>query len=348
MLTQTRALGNQTVAVRGFIDSTGVITGRPGTFVGPGTVALSTSDIGRTSWQPGYKIELGYRFDDGTTIYANWMQLIDAHYHAGASLVPQGFAGPRDQTATFLTSAVYNFPPQFAGPPQKTAFDLQAGAGVYNEYGIWNGSTVQDIKFTQRFSQAELGTRIPVLQTDYSRVYALAGGRYAWFFERFQWRTVSFAVDGTATPFDTANYTNTLSQRMYGPFVGCGHEVFLANQFSLSLDLTAGLLFSVAKERYKYKLGDSDYAVGPQSPPVATKGGGDYFDLVPNANGAVNLWWYPTEGVQIRVGYTAMTFFNTRYMDEPIGFNYGSIDPQYKTQVFRLLHGFNVGVGFFF
>jgi hypothetical protein len=50
----------------------------------------------------------------------------------------------------------------------------------------------------------------------------------------------------------------------------------------------------------------------------------------------------------VRIGYNAMSFFNTRYMNEPIGFNFGNIDPSYKTKYFRLLHGFNVGLGFFF
>ena len=48
---------------------------------------------------------------------------------------------------------------------------------------------------------------------------------------------------------------------------------------------------------------------------------------MPNANAAVNLWWYPIDGVQIRVGYQAMTYFNTLYMLEPVGFNFGNIDP---------------------
>jgi hypothetical protein len=43
-----------------------------------------------------------------------------------------------------------------------------------------------------------------------------------------------------------------------------------------------------------------------------------------------------------------MSFFNTQYMRNPIGFNFGNIDPDYGTKVFRLIHGFNAGVGFFF
>jgi hypothetical protein len=35
-------------------------------------------------------------------------------------------------------------------------------------------------------------------------------------------------------------------------------------------------------------------------------------------------------------------------MTDPIGFNFGNIDPNYGVKVFRLVHGFNVGIGFFF
>ena len=48
--------------------------------------------FGRTTFQPGFQIETGYRFDDGTRIFANYLQLIDAHYSAGgdaAAVLPQ-------------------------------------------------------------------------------------------------------------------------------------------------------------------------------------------------------------------------------------------------------------------
>ena len=43
-----------------------------------------------------------------------------------------------------------------------------------------------------------------------------------------------------------------------------------------------------------------------------------------------------------------MTYFNTKYMQEPIGFNYSSVDPAYGTQFLRIYHGVNVGLGIFF
>src|SRR5262245_17242976 len=337
-LTQTRAIGSQVVARRGFFDASGLITGTPGTFVGSGTPAVITDDIGTRTFQPGFEVSIGYKFDTGTTVYAKYLQLSDAHYSSGATLVPFGFISRVDLADTFLTAPVFNFNPQFAGSQFNTAFDNAANGG-FNTYGIWNAASVIDIKFTQRYQQAELGGRIPMFATDYSRVYGLAGGRFAWFFERFFFRALDINNDGSVTPQTAATYTNTLSQRLYGAFVGCGHEVYLGKAFSASLDLTAAGYMSVAKKRAKYRLDDLT---------IQSKWGREDFDVVPSLTGDFNLWWYPVEGVQIRLGYSALTFFNTQYMLEPIGFNYSNIDPSYKTRYFRYLHGFHVGVGLFF
>ena len=88
---------------------------------------------------------------------------------------------------------------------------------------------------------------------------------------------------------------------------------------------------NVTKERVKYELGD-DTTQAKRSRNDTT--------LVPNANADMNLWWYPLEGVQVRFGYNAMTLFNTRYMKEPIAFDFGALDPAYENRAFRLVHGF--------
>ncbi|QDU21074.1 Lpg1974 family pore-forming outer membrane protein [Urbifossiella limnaea] len=425
MLTQTRTLGDQVVAYRGLIDSTGLLSGNAGTYIGQGVEALNTNQLGRTTYTPGFQVELGYRFEDGTRLYGNYMQLFDAHYSASASLVAEGFQAGPNLVNSFLVSPVYNFNPQYSGPASKLVQDLPGvgsrtvtqfvitGATVtvtqppplsnappiitttptvgtiqvsvpanqiivtrptqignvtavngntgallsstpvivnqpqgvaggnpgFNAYGIWNGASVMDMKFTQRYQQAEIGARIPVFQTDYSRVYGIAGVKFGWFFERFNWRTVSYDINGVAREVDQAFYTNTLSQRLYGPMVGAGHEIFVSNQFSLSCDLTAAMLLGVIKERTTYELGDKSNRA---------KRSNNEWALVPNANANLNLWWYPVEGVQVRVGYNALTYFNTQRMEEPVSFNVGAIDPKYDTQWFRLLHGVNVGVGLFF
>lgn len=338
MLTQTKALGNQSIGVRGFFDATGGVSGIPGTFVGSGTDALNTDRMGRREFQPGFRIEMGYKFDTGVRIYANYLQVYDAHYSAGASQTPLGFKSRADQADSFLSAPVFNFPTPFGGPQFDTAADNPINGG-FNTFGIWNAADAMDIKFTQRFQTAELGVRTPLFATDYSSVYGLAGGRFAWFFERFQWLTTDLDAFGNGLPGNNARYTNTLSQRMYGAFIGCGHELYLGNMFSASLDLTAAAFMNVHKERAKYKL---------ESFTTQSKFGREGFDLVPSATADFNLWFYPVEGVQMRIGYSGLTFFNTRQMREPVGFNYGNIDPNYGTRWFRLVHGFNVGVGFFF
>ena len=313
---------------------TGRSPGRPGRSWVRERRPFKPATFSPRTYQPGFNVELGYRFDDGTRIFANYMQLVDAHYSIGASLVPQGFGGPANLSATFLTTPVFNFNVAFGGPAFKSSL-----GDAFALYGIWNGASQMDMKFTQRYQEMNVGARVPLLQTEQSRVYGMAGGRFAWFFERFAWRAVSYDESGNTQPLFAADYTNTLSQRMYGPFIGCGHEIFAGNQFSCSLDLTGSILMDVAKQRAKYEIGDET---------VQSKWGREEFKMVPNANAAINLWWYPLPGVQIRAGYQAMTYFNTLYMLEPVGINYGNINPSYQTRYFRLIHGFNVGIGFFF
>lgn len=334
MLNQTRAIGNQTIARRGFYDITGELTGVNGALVGSGTEALNPRNFSAPTWTPGFNVEIGYRFDDGTRVFANYLQVYDAHYSLGASLVPPLYRARLDLADTFISSPVYNFNSFFAGPTDKVE-----GVPDRVVYGIWNAASQMDIKFTQRYQQAEVGARIPMYMSDYSRVYGIVGGRFGWFFERFGWRTVAFNADGIATAADAARYTNTLSQRMYGPMVGCGHEVFIADQFSVSLDVTGAMLLNVVKMRAKYIL---------ESEITQSKWGRQTWRLTPNLNAAFNAWWYPIEGVQVRLGYQALTYFNTLYMIDPVGFDFGNIDPGYKLKAFRLVHGFNLGIGFFF
>ena len=198
-LTQTRSIGNQTVAFRGLVDSRGLISGGvPGTYIGSGVTALTTQDFPRRGYQTGFNVGIGYKLDNGTSVYLSYMTQLDNSYHAGATLAAPFARSRADLADTFLTSGVYNFPPQFAGPLVKTVADdsnvngaADPGEGG-NFYGIWNGASVMDIQFDQRFTEWEIGARVPLLQTEYSRIYGLAGGRFNWFMERFKWRTVSF------------------------------------------------------------------------------------------------------------------------------------------------------------
>jgi hypothetical protein len=336
---QTFALGRQDVAFRGLVDTAGILTGAPGTQLGSFQVALNTSQFGRRSFQPGYKFTLGYKFENGLAVYATFGQLVREKYAAGASSATPLGRNTADLADSYLYSPVFNFSPDYSGPVVKTAFDVTSDAPFGSFYGIWNGATVMSIEFEQQFTHGDIAARVPVLQTEYSRVYGLGGFRYAWFYDRFFWRTVATDIEGVSFPSDVALYKNFLSQRMYGPMLGCGHEIYVGNRLGINLDLTGSLLASVVKERAYYELGDKT---------TKNKFSRNEFDLVPNANLDVGVMWYPIEGVQLRAGYTLQTFYATKQMGQPIAFNHGALDPQYDTLGFRYVQGFQFGVGFFF
>ncbi len=353
---QTWTLGKQLVAWRGLQDTTGAITTVPGTYIGSGVRALSTDQFGRSGYTPGFNLGAGFKFDDGSTITARIMHLTGQTYGAGATLATQYARNRADLVDSFLVSGVFNFPPEFGGPARRTAIEGQVVGRVVNPvtgavidpgrvvpdrafYGVWNGASNMVIEYKRWYNEAEIGGRTPILDSGASKVFALGGVRYHMFMDRFSWLSQIYDLNGNTGGRNEARYSNILSQRMYGPYIGCSHDWYLKDKFSLSTDLTAGLMINFAKERAKYELGDES---------IQVKRSVREIDLVPTAGGNVNLWWYPTKGVQVRVGYSANTFYNTLNQDQPIGFNYGGLDPVYGRQAFRMIHGLNIGFGIFF
>jgi hypothetical protein len=152
-------------------------------------------------------------------------------------------------------------------------------------------------------------------------------------------------LNGNFSAFDQALYTNVVSNRMYGPFIGVGYEKFLCETercgaFSLSLDLEAAILLDVVKQRAKYELGESE------APPQAKRSVTEY-NAVPELSALLKVWWYPIEGVQVQVGWDAMVFFNTIAARNPVDFNFGGLAPPWERTV-RLFDGFRVGIGLIF
>lgn len=348
--TQSWTMGNQLVAWRGLVDTTGVITTIPGTYLGSGARALSTDQFGRGGYTPGVNLGAGWKFDDGSTLTARIMHLTGQTYGAGATLATPFARSRVDLADTFLVSGVFNFPPQFAGPDRRTAiegttvgafppFDPGRVVPDRNFYGVWNGASNMVIEYKRWYTEAEIGGRVPLFESNSSKVYGMGGIRYHAFADRFSWLSDVYDLAGNTGARFQGVYSNILSQRMYGPYIGCAHDVYLKNNFSLSADLHAGLMANFIKERAKYKLGDDS---------IQSKRSVNEIDMVPTAGGNLNLWWYPVRGIQIRVGYAANTFYNTKNLDQPIGFNYGAIDPVYGTQYFRIIHGLNIGFGVFF
>jgi hypothetical protein len=342
MFRQTNPLRHQTIAVRGFDARDTSITGQIG-FVGSGAVALDARQAGGpNSYQPGFEIGLGWKFRDGSAVELSWMHLLKKVNFAVASLVGGGFnfTGGPGLADTFLSSPVFNFPIEYGGP----ANDLAIG-NPNATFGIWDASDLQQIDFTQRTDQYNIRYRIPVHETDCWRCYGLAGARFFWIWERFKWRTVDADINGNATAFDVAIYTNIVSNRMYGPFVGVGNEWFVCQNrlgaFSVSLDLEAALLLDVVKERAKYELGEKN------APPQVKRSITDY-KAVPELSAALKVWWYPIEGVQVQVGWDAMGFFNTIASRNPVDFDFGRVTPAWERVPIRVFDGLRVGIGLIF
>jgi hypothetical protein len=312
----------------------------PGNFLGTGTPALFADDAGGPgTFQAGWSIGAGWRFRNGVAVEASWWTLGEAKYSATATLA-QRRIDPRDIFLfdTFLFSPVFNFPNDFAGNEPKLRFGSPFAA-----FGIWNAASLETIQFTQRFDQWDVTGRIPVYQDDCSRCYGLLGSRLVWLWERFFWRTVSEDFAGHAAQDDVALYSNVLSQRLYGPHIGTGYERRLGDTpigtFSLSVDLRAAALLDIAKEEAKYER--ADFA-------ISAKRSRKEYTFVPELQAQAHLWWYPIEGVQIRIGYDYMAFFNTIASPAPVSFNYGGLDPPWEKGHFRYLQGFNAGIGFIF
>jgi hypothetical protein len=345
MFRQDNPLREQRVAAYGFFDTRGAITGVPGTFVGNNNTALDVQQVsGPTTYQPGSQVTLGWRFENGVTLEVGWLHLADAKYGAAASFIPFNNQVGAILENTFLTSPVFNFPPEFLGPsikfttPTNPPIPVPGGAP-----GIWNASTFQQLTFTQRFDQVDGTVRVPVVETDCWRSYGLIGPRAVVMWEGFKWRTVDFNLAGFATPTDAADYTNITSNRLYGFHLGCGNEWYLGTTpigaFGVSVDAEVAIMMDIVKERASYELEDRS---------ISANRSRTEYTIAPELQANIGLWWYPIEAIQIRVGYDIMTFFNTISSRNPIDFNYGAIAPEWNHIPTRFFDGFRAGIAFIF
>jgi hypothetical protein len=340
---QTNPLGSQPVAIRGFVDVDGRITGKPGTFVGSGKEALNVNDVGGpTTFAPGFSVNLGWRFKDGATLEVSWWHLMETTLSASASLIPQNFEVGPTTADSFLFSPVFNFPIQFAGPDVRLK-DLNGNPAFGTTFGIWNGASQETLEFAQQFDKVDIGGRVPVWDSDCWRAYGLWGGRVVLMKDRFLWRTIAADINGIFTLTDIADYTNIVSQTMFGPHLGIGNEWYLGSNplgaLSIVLDLDASLLVNVVKEEASYTLGDQSIEF--------TRVRREY-TLVPEVGADAGFIWYPTQGIQVRLTWDLMAFFNTVASPVPIDFNFGGLNPTWTHGTTRLLTGFRLGLGIVF
>jgi len=334
---QSIPLDDDVVALRGFVDSLGQFSaGGIGQQITEGQVALDTGMVdGPTNYQPGFRIGIGYRFRDGSVLEASWLHLQQSKYTAVATLVPAFQLGGNGLVNTFLSAPVYNYPTDFSGPADDLSFGLPGGA-----YGIWNAAEAMTLVFRQRNERIEMRYRIPMFETECWRTYGMMGPRFNWFWETFRWRTEDQDNAGVLDPANVAIYYNTVSNRMYGIFIGVGNEWYMGNGLAVSLDLEATGYLNVVHSEASYRRGDRFTGPGNKRSRI------DY-TIVPEIRSNFNLHWYPIEGVQMKIGYDIMAFFNTVASPHPIDFNYGGLTPQYDRKA-RLLDGFEVGLSISF
>jgi hypothetical protein len=336
----TNPLHDEQIAVRGVLDYDSSITGTQGGFLGSRQAALRANDVGPGTYIPGFRVTGGWMFGENqVAVEVNWLRLFEARYAASATAAPPfGRSGPQ-LADTFLTSFVYNFTSYFAGPAQKVNFGNPGAT-----YGIWDASSEQTIQFWQRYDQVEIRARIPLYLDECSRMYWILGPRGAWLWERFYWRTVAFDINsGNAGQDDAAIYTNIVSQRFYGAFCGAGYEYYKGEtpigSFAVTLEGDAAIYADIVKERAKYER--ADFATASQRV-IKT------YVVSPALQANINLWWYPLQAVQLRLGYNVLALFNTVAAQDPVSFNYGGLDPPWVKGITRFLDGFNAGIGFSF
>ncbi len=367
---QTNPLEHQPIAYRGFVDADGTATGSilptpanpspplpfstAGTFVGSGQMVLDAKDAGGPStYQPGLRTTIGYTWSDGTTVDIRWLWLAKSQYFHEATIVPPNLQFGPGLSNSFLFAPVYNFTNNYAGPgnlPVPVTFTGPQSTNTFNVrkipfasdsalYGIWDGADIMTISFIQRVESFDATFKVPILYNDDCgyRCYGLIGPRFFWIWERFYWRTVNEFADGTAGPTDVAIYTNIVSNRMYGVYVGLGNEWYIGHGLACNIDVeTAGLL-DIVKERAKYELGEKDI-------PGEIKRALTQYCFVPQFSATANLTYFPIESVELRIGYDFMAFANTIAAPKPVSFNVGALDPAWVHR-WRFFDGFQAGLG---
>ena len=334
-----RPLTSQTVAIRGFRDLDGSVTGTPGTFVGSKQEALNTEQLmGPGVQQPGWNLFIGYRFQSGVVVELDWLHLVQGIYHASASLISPTFNTGANFENTFLFSQVNNFSTLWAGPPQKFP---QGDPGA--TFGIWNGASYEQIEFIQRFDVYQLNIRIPGFETADYRTYGIFGPRIAWVWDEFLWTAAATDQFGNGGPAFTAIYHNYVSNRMYGIHAGWGGDWWLGQTpiggFAFTFEAEAALYADMVKMNAGYELADGS---------VSSTRSGRKTTLAPGLEARLGLWYYPWEAVSINIGYDVISFFNTMSSHQPIDFNLGQVDPQYNYQFFRYFQGLRFGITFVF
>jgi hypothetical protein len=344
MYHQTNPLQGQSqpIAYRGFIATDDTILDAPGTagtFIGNRNVALDANQVsGPYTFVPGFQLEVGWKFGDGSALTASFWWISDAHYTAAATLAAPGLQFRSDQAQTYLTSFVYNFPADFAGAPLKVT-NPQGTQGPYSVYGIWNGASIMTIELIQRAEQFFMTYRKPFYETENYRASALVGPKFFWIEDKFRWVTTDLNSFGISSPIYVGVYNNQIDNRNYGIWAGLQQEWYIGWGLAFMLNLNAGGFLDVAKTMVDYQRGDRG---GPENKRTRTM-----FRETAQLQVTPAIAWYILEGIQLRFSYDWFVWFNQVTSTQPVDFNYSSLTPPIHDAA-RFFNGFQATIAFIF
>ncbi len=333
---------SQSIAYRGFVATDDTVLDSPGTagtFIGNRNVALDAIQVGGPyTFVPGFQVEIGWKFGDGSALTASFWWISDAHYSAAATLAAPGYQYRSDQAQTYLTSFVFNFPADFAGAPEKVV-NSNSTQGPYSVYGIWNGASIMTIELIQRAEQFYMTYRKPFYETECYRASALVGPKFFWMEDKFRWITTDLNSFGITSPIYVGVYNNQIDNRNYGLWTGLQQEWYLGWGVALMLNLNAGAFLDIQKTMVDYQRGDRG---GPEN-----KRTRQFDKASAMVQATPGIMWYPLEGVQLQFAYDFFAFFNQLSYDQPVDFNYSSLTPPYRDAI-RFFNGFQATIAFIF
>jgi hypothetical protein len=351
--------------------------GVPGQFLGSGMGAMTTGDVGDDKYEPGMRFTIGYRFRNGVAIEGNYWSLAATRHQSSAGIVPpRNFGGVGSQFYdSFISAPFFNFTPYFAGP----SFDVisntylltrPAGANPVNlvtagnqnganqvittddvindlirfrgfvvpAYGIANGAELMEQSLRQRFASAELNARVPFCTAEVTRTYGLIGVRYINFDERYRLRIVDMDIEGSSLAENAMQYENKISNKYYGGQAGIGTESYIANGFAITFEGKLGVL--AENSRATVKVLREDLAVGLRKVD-------NQVNTTTMFQAGAYLWWYPMEGIQMRIGYEFLGILGSRRSPDPVDFDLGKLNPGYD-KLFLRVDGVTGGLAFIF
>lgn len=348
--------------------------GTPGQFVGSGIVAMTATSVGdNEKFTPGSRMAIGYRLRNNIVFEASWLNLLATRSSASVGIIP-----PRNQNIgfdaanSFVSTPFYNYGPSYAGPSRDVISDVLltpippnvgtvslvntgSATGAANEiivddgfiddiinfrgtpiaaYGVGNGAELIIAKYRQEWNTGELNMRVPLFQGEVTRTYWLGGFRYAYLQERYRLLISDFSVEGDLFQM---RYTNRVKNRYYGMQMGLGSEAYLGAGWALSVQVKGGVLAERSEGEtditnfFDNRFSHSD----------------NQFGVVGMFEGGAYIWWYPVEGIQLRMGYEYMGICGARRSPNPIDYDLGRLRPVYEHK-YLSIDGFTIGVGFVF